>query len=176
MSSDPAIGLAGALGLAGLALAAAAGDVAADFAASELGTPPPSSSLELRGPVAGTAERILGHTCPQTRVRYWRAGGRTAWVLEARGKMGPIVAGFVIRDDRIERSAVLSSREQRGRDIQSRRFLAQFEGAALRADLALDRRVDGLTGATVSSNAMRNMARLALHLDTLARGPPGAGP
>ncbi len=176
MSSDPRAGMAGALAIAVLIVAAAAGDPAADFAASEFGTPPPASTIELRGPVAGVAERILGHKYPQPGARHWRADGRTLWVLEARGKMGPIVSGFVIRDGRIARGTVLSSREERGRDIRTRRFLAQFEGAALRPDLSLDRRVDGLTGATISSSAMRNMARLALHLDSLVRNPPGAGP
>ena len=176
MSSDRAVGLACVFGLAGLALGARAGDAAADFAAAEFGSPPPPSSIEIRGPVAETATRILGHACPLPRVRYWRADGRTAWVLETRGKMGPIVAGFVVRAGRIEKSRVLASREQRGREIQSRRFLAQFEGVALRADLALDRRVDGLTGATISSNAMRNLARLALHLDAAARAPPAPAP
>ena len=173
MSSRHAPGLAALLGIAALAaVAAPTGDAVADFAVAEFGAAPPPSIFEIRGPVAEAAARILGHACPQPRARYWRADGRTAWVLEDRGKMGPIVAGFVIRDGRIAKGCVLASREQRGRDIQSRRFLAQFDGVALRADLTLDKRVDGLTGATISSSAMRNMARLALHLDAAARAPP----
>ena len=77
MSSDPRAGMAGALGIAILTLAAPAGDPAADFATAQFRTPPSASTVELRGPVVETAERILGHAVPQPAIRYWRGDGRT---------------------------------------------------------------------------------------------------
>ena len=86
------------------------------------------------------------------------------WVLETRGRSNTITVGFVVRDGRIQKTEVLVYRERRGREILARSFLRQFEGVSLTEQHRLDRRIDGITGATISVNTMQNLARLALVL------------
>lgn len=110
---------------------------------------------------------LLGHPYPQARLRYWRVGGRTVWMLDEIGKEYPITAGFVVAGAGIERAEVLIYRESRGQEIHLPAFLRQFIGARLRDDGALSDKIDGITGATLSVNAMERMARAALLLNTL---------
>ena len=98
---------------------------------------------------------------------YWQHKGVRIWVLQARGKHGPVRAGFVIRQGEITGTKILSSKEKRGTFIKTSRFLRQFAGIGLKKNQDLDRRIDGYSGATRSVNAMRKMARLALGLDSL---------
>lgn len=107
---------------------------------------------------------ILGHDYPAARLRYWRSGQRTAWVLEEIGKELPITAGIVIDDGRIERMRVLAYRESRGWEVQSPGFLRQFAGAGLSGEQQLDHGIDGISGATLSVRALTKLARLALWL------------
>lgn len=141
------------------------------FVAAQVADTPEAASLEIRGELAAQAATILGHAYPQTRVAYWRAADKTVWILDGRGKRGWFKAGFVVAAGRIVHGDVLEYRESRGREIRSRGFLRQFDGASLRDGTRdLDRRIDGITGATISVNAMRNLARLALLLDAAASG------
>ena len=144
------------------------------FVAEQFEQPVTGQELSVTGDVARVCRTVLGSAYPQGSIRYWRQSGRTVWVLSSRGKHGLITAGFVVDGGVISTGAVLADREQRGRPIRSRRFLRQFEGIGLREDGRLDKRVHGITGATISSNAMRNMALLALRLDRLrgAGAPP----
>ncbi|RZU44954.1 FMN-binding protein [Fluviicoccus keumensis] len=112
-------------------------------------------------------EGILGHAYAGLRVRYWQAGGRTAWVLDEVGKEQPITAGITIEQGHIVDMQVLAYRESRGGEVQQPFFTRQFNGATLNGGKdMLDRRVDGITGATLSVNAMQKMARVALLLDS----------
>ncbi|GAC1633488.1 MAG: hypothetical protein NVS9B10_28820 [Nevskia sp.] len=112
---------------------------------------------------------IFGHVYPQARLRYWRAEGRTAWVLEDIGKEFPITAGFVVGKGEVEAARVLVYRESRGDEIRYPSFLKQFRGAKLGAS-GLQPEVDAISGATLSVWAMARMARAALTLDALV--PP----
>ena len=109
------------------------------------------------------ANRILGHEPSQLRQKYWSDGKKTAWILEEIGKEETITAGFVVRDGRIEQARVLTYRESRGDEVHYPSFLSQFHGSALADDNHLNRRIDGIAGATLSVNAMVRMARLALY-------------
>lgn len=115
---------------------------------------------------------VLGHRYPQARLRYWRAENKTVWVLDEIGKDYPITAGFVIVDNHIERAQVLIYRETRGDEIHLSAFLHQFIGAQLDDKKSdnnrLSKNIDGITGATMSVDAMRKMARAALVLNQLA--------
>jgi len=148
---------------------AEAGDPPESFVAAQFTNPPAPALLALTGETAGEVEQILGRPYTQAQVRYWQAEGKTVWILEGRGKSQLITAGFVVEKGRMVKSEVLTYRESRGREILAPRFLQQFSGAGLRDGLELDRRIDSITGATISVNAMKNLARLALFLD--ARAP-----
>lgn len=107
--------------------------------------------------------KVLGHSYPQARLRYWRQADTRVWVLDEIGKEYPITAGFVVQGDQISRAQVLIYRETRGMEIHSPGFLAQFNGSALK-DQELTRKVDAIAGATLSTQAMIKMAKVALIL------------
>ncbi|MBL6935530.1 MAG: FMN-binding protein [Alphaproteobacteria bacterium] len=111
--------------------------------------------------------RILGHPPPMIRIRYWRKGARSAWILDEIGKEEPITTGFAVNDGRIEKVKVLIFRESRGWEVRYPFFTAQFENATLTPENKLDRNIDGISGATLSVSAVTRLARLALYLDKL---------
>jgi len=150
----------------GSALLAAPPDRAGDdFVAAAFLAPPAPATLEIAGTLTAAVVRVLGHSYPDRAVSYWRTGDKTAWILRGRSKSHPFTAGFVVERGRIVRSEVLTYRERRGQEIRSQRFLRQFIGAALRDGHDLDRRIDGITGATISVKSAHNLARLALVFD-----------
>lgn len=139
-----------------------------DFLRQTFSEPPQPSVLWLDQNIQNQLGAVLGHPYPQARLRYWRAAGKTAWMLDEIGKEYPITAGFVVGDHHIERAQVLIYRESRGDEIHLPAFLRQFVGSSL-SDNRLSNRIDGITGATLSVNAMQRMARAALLLDQLAK-------
>jgi major membrane immunogen (membrane-anchored lipoprotein) len=79
------------------------------------------------------------------------------------------VSRFEICDGRIVRSVVVSSSERRGRQIESEGYMRQFSDLSLSDSGGLSGRVDGITGATVSSRAFESAALLALKLDVIVK-------
>lgn len=139
-----------------------------DFLKETFGGPPPKAQfLWLDAAAQDRLKAIFGHPYPQARLRYWRADGKTAWILEDIGKEFPITAGFVVKDHAIDHASVLVYREARGDEIHYPSFLRQFGGTHLKDD-QLAPGIDGISGATLSVDAMRRMARAALTLDPLA--------
>jgi len=119
--------------------------------------------------VAKDVEKILGHAPAQLRQRYWGGNGKTAWILDEVGKEEPITAGFIVSDGKILQVRVLTYRESRGWEVRYPAFLKQYQGIELQADQYLNRNIDGISGATLSVNAMNRMARLALYFDRMSR-------
>lgn len=143
-----------------------------DFLAEAFdGRPPESSVIWMTGGLKETVEEIMGHRYASLRVRYWRRGAVTAWILEEIGKERPITTGLVVKEGELARLKVLIYRESRGWEVRHEFFTDQFKGAMLTGDLELDRNIDGITGATLSVRAMKKLARLALYLhDTVVSG------
>ncbi len=111
--------------------------------------------------------KILGHSYPQARLRYWRKNDTSVWILDEVGKEYPITAGFVIREEKIIRAQVLIYRETRGMEIHLPSFLSQFKDNKLEGDKLMNK-VDGIAGATMSVNAMVKMAQVSLILNKQA--------
>jgi hypothetical protein len=148
-----------------LAIAAPAqADAALDrFLVQSFGGPDAAPQMLWLTPVVKQrAAAILGHDYPGLRVKYWRKGARTAWVLDHVGKEQPITMGVLVEDGQILNIEVLAYRESRGGEIRHGFFRRQFERATLKAGDRLDRSIDGITGATLSVTAMTKVARLAL--------------
>lgn len=142
-----------------------------DFLRQTFSEPPQPSLLWLDNNAQTQLTAVLGHRYPQARLRYWRVANKTAWILDEIGKDYPITAGFVVVDNRIEHAQVLIYRETRGDEIHLPAFLRQFIDAQLdkKSDGdQLSKNIDGITGATLSVDAMRKMARAALVLNQLA--------
>ncbi len=133
------------------------------FLSEAFATPPPPSMLWITAEIQPDIEKILGHPAPRLRQRYWKDGAKTAWILEEIGKEEFITAGFVVANDRIEKTRVLIYRESRGMEVRYPAFLKQFEGAQLADKRRLSKRIDGIAGATLSVWAMERMARAALY-------------
>ncbi len=149
----------------------------ADFVRESFsGTPPAPQALWLTDELQQRIEPILGHRYGALRLRYWAEGERSVWVLEEIGKEQPITAGIVIDANHITRLRVLIFRESRGDEVRHPFFTEQFSGAALSAAGQLDRAIDGVSGATLSTRALSKLARVALalnqHLTGERRGPP----
>lgn len=136
----------------------------ARFLGEVFGQPPTPETLWLAGEIRPAVRNILDHDYPAARLRYWRVGQRSAWVLEEIGKEMPITVGIAVDNDAVERVRVLVYRESRGWEVKSPAFTAQFAGARLTPKQGLDRRIDGISGATLSVRALGRLARLALLL------------
>lgn len=129
------------------------------------GTVPVKSFVWLKGDLGKSVESILGHRYPKLRISYWQRGKRTAWILEEIGKVKPITVGFIISGDRMETMNVLVYRESHGWEIRYPFFTDQFEAIGLETEgTELDRSIDGISGATLSVNAVTTLARVALLL------------
>jgi len=85
------------------------------------------------------------------------------------GDKSTITAGFVVLAGKISQVRVLTYRESRGGEVRYPVFLKQYQGVELQADNYLNRHIDGISGATLSVNAMNRMARLALYFDRMGR-------
>ncbi len=128
------------------------------------GEAPEPRAVWLAGATREAVETILNHGYDGARIRYWRRGERTAWILEEIGKHEPITTGLIVDGGEIERVRVLIYREPRGWEVRREVFLEQFEGAQLTDERQLDRPIDGISGATLSVRALTKLARLALYL------------
>ena len=129
------------------------------------GDAPKVSKIWIKKDLKVKIHEIMGHDLSVLRLKYWEKEGRTAWILEEIGKERPITAGIVINNGKIERINVLTFRESRGWEIRYPFFTDQFSDATLKEDKQLDRKIDGISGATLSVKAMTKMARLALLLN-----------
>jgi len=138
-------------------------------------------------------ERVVLLTAAQKAEVERRAGSALEsqlWTIHV-GWRGGAVLGYAIIDTHVVRTlpeAFMVVLEPNGavRRVEilafyeppeympSGRWIAQFEGRALDADLALRRGIQGITGATLSATAMTAGVRRALALFAVAVG--GAGP
>lgn len=133
------------------------------------GNPPAPDSLWLDKELRQGIRGIMGHDLGVLRLRYWQRDGRTAWILEEKGKEKPITTGIVVNHGEIERVKVLIYRETRGWEVRYPFFTDQFKGSGLNDHRRLDKHIDGISGATLSVNALEKLARLALYLHEVTR-------
>jgi len=154
------------IGLTPICLATTVYQTPEDFISDVFGSEPATSAkLWIDKALQAEISSILGHELGVLRLQYWANSGRTAWILEEIGKELPITGGFVVKDRKIEQVRVLIFRETRGDEIHYPFFTDQFRGAGLGENLNLSRHIDGISGATLSVNAMVKLAKLALLFD-----------
>ena len=129
-----------------------------------VGDPPKINKLWIKGELKKRVHNIMKHDLDVLRLKYWKKGERTAWILEEIGKERPITVGIIVNRYKIETIKVLIFRESRGWEIRYPFFTDQFKDIALKNTHQLDAPIDGISGATLSVNAMKKMAQLALLL------------
>ena len=127
-------------------------------------------SLVVNAEIRNEAARILRHGYGVERVNYWSEGKRTIWILEEIGRYRPITVVLIVSNGKIETLRVLIFRESHGWEVRHAFFTDQFKGLSLDAGNDLTASVDGISGATLSVNALRNLARLALYFDRQVQG------
>ena len=129
------------------------------------GEPPKKSTVWVVGELRDNINEVLnGADSTPVRYRYWRENNRTLWVLDSIGHSNPITAGVVVEDGKIHDISVLIYRENRGHEIQGRHHRGQYYGSALDDKNKLNTPINGISGSTLSVNAMKRMARVALLL------------
>jgi len=128
------------------------------------GSSPDTSLIWLSGERKSIVSEILGHDYSALRLRYWCRAGRSAWVLDEVGKELPITVGVIVEQDYIRNLRVMTYRENRGGEVSTPAFTDQFDGVALAAGGALDANIDGISGATLSVQALTRLANMALFL------------
>jgi len=128
------------------------------------GSPPDPGLTWLSGERKSVVSELLGHDYPALRLRYWCQAGRSAWVLEEIGKELPITVGVIVERDYIRSLQVMTYRENRGGEVSTPAFTDQFDGVALAVDGGLDENIDGISGATLSVQALTRLATMALFL------------
>lgn len=165
------------LGLSALALAMGIPQIQYqtndDFIRQAFGDQQPQwKMLMLDADLKQQAADILHHPYSGTRVRYWINGRRTAWILDVIGKEMPITIGVVIDGTQVQQVKVLVYREERGGEVHEDFFARQFQGAELTPEVGLSKAIDGITGATMSVDAVTRVTTLVLVLHRLALERP----
>jgi hypothetical protein len=128
------------------------------------GSIPEPRVVWLSGERKSKVQQLLGHNYPALRLRYWCEAGRSAWILDEIGKELPITVGVIIDSDHIQSLRVLTYRENRGGEVTTPSFSDQFSGVTLDTKGGLDTTIDGISGATLSVQALTRLANMALFL------------
>lgn len=130
-----------------------------------------TKTLWLKKEIQEKIKKILYHRYPKIRLRYSInqviENPTTVWFLDEIGKERPISFAISVKNDRVQLIRVLEFRESRGFEIHISAFVEQFEQSGLNDDGKLSANIDGITGATMSVNAMKKIARLAIFLHQL---------
>jgi len=100
------------------------------------------------------------------KVKYWQRNSKTAFILEDIGKTKPITTGYLVEDSKINNVQVLIYRESHGWEVKYPFFTKQFKETSLNEDNKLSKSIEAISGATLSVNALRRMAKVALYLES----------
>lgn len=130
---------------------------------------PEVQRILLKGDLAKRVKTILGHRYKKIRVPYWLEGCRSAWILEEIGKERFITTGFVVNSGGLEKVKVLIFRESRGWEVKHDYFGRQFIDARLSGS-KLTKRIDNISGATLSVRAVTKLSKMALMLHAHVTG------
>jgi hypothetical protein len=128
------------------------------------GSPPEPEIIWLSGVRKTTTQQLLGHAYPALRLRYWCQSARSAWILDEIGKELPITVGVIVDTDYISSLRVLTYRENRGGEVATPAFTDQFDRVGLDDDGVLGVKIDGISGATLSVQALTRLASMALYM------------
>lgn len=138
------------------------------------GEKPQWKMVRLNGSLKKRVEEILTHPYAGSRVRYWVAGQRTAWIIDEIGKEMPITIGVVVDGEVITDVRVLVYREERGGEVHQDFFTRQFRQVTLSDSGGLSKDIDGITGATLSVESISRVANMVLVLHRTVMATPAS--
>ncbi|MCH2064480.1 MAG: FMN-binding protein [Roseibacillus sp.] len=128
---------------------------------------PTTRTLTLTASHQSRIRRLMGHEYRPSKVRYWMSGRRMVIILEEIGKTQPITTGYVVSGGKIEQVRLLIYRETIGAEVRRASFTNQFKGATIGSNGKLNRRINNIAGATLSTRAFMEMGRVAVYLDQI---------
>ncbi len=127
-----------------------------------------NSTLWLNQSIQSEIKAILDRPYAKLRLRYKISESQqsptTIWFLDEIGKERPISFAVAVKNQQIIQIKVLEFRESRGYEIHIPAFSQQFDNIGVDQEGRLNRNIDGITGATMSVNAMKKISRVALLL------------
>ncbi len=127
-----------------------------------------SNTLWLNQAIQSEIKTILDHPYAKLRLRYKISQSQqsptTIWFLDEIGKERPISFAVAVKNQQIIQIKVLEFRESRGYEIHIPAFSQQFDNIGVDENGKLNKNIDGITGATMSVNAMKKISRVALLL------------
>ena len=129
---------------------------------------PKKERIIVKGEYKEKIKAIMGNKYKKRMFSYWRNNTEQVWILNSIGKYKPITAAFITDNCKVKSSHVLVYREQHGYEIKYPAFLLQFKETEMDKTLKLNTKIDNISGATLSVNSMKRMARTALLLSKLS--------
>ena len=129
---------------------------------------PKKERIIVKGEYKEKIKSIMGNKYKKRMFSYWRNNTEQVWILNSIGKYKPITAAFITDNCKVKSSHVLVYREQHGYEIKYPAFLLQFKETEMDKTLKLNTKIDNISGATLSVNSMKRMARTALLLSKIS--------
>ncbi|MCF7796444.1 MAG: FMN-binding protein [Lentisphaeria bacterium] len=138
-------------------------------------------ALALQNDARTVAEQTAGQAFLLDKLYYWeiRSGESIlgyAVLDNVKGKAHPITYLVLFSSElKVQRVRVIRYREQIGGAIQEPRWLEQFRGRDRHSGFDPGRHIDGISGATISVNAIsRGVQRITVYLSQLANNTVAA--
>ena len=129
---------------------------------------PKKERIIVKGEHKEKIKAIMGNKYKKRMFSYWQNDTEQVWILNSIGKYKPITAAFITNNCKVKSSHVLVYREQHGYEIKYPAFLLQFKETEIDETLKLNAKIDNISGATLSVNSMKRMAKTALLLSKLS--------
>jgi len=128
---------------------------------------PSHSYIIINEEIQDNIKKILKDTYHLPIIKYWKAGNKVGFVLEAIGKHEFITTGYIVENNKIIDAKVLVYRENYGYEIEHDYFLDQIRGNSVKKNGKLVKSIANISGATLSVKAMRKLSKLSLYLYTI---------
>ena len=138
-------------------------------------------SLDLSEAEVAALSKALGRRVDARKYPYLEVKGEKGalgfiFMLDVIGESLPItIAIGVTADGALQDVQVMVYREPQGEAIQEKRFRKQFVGKRSKDPITLDKDIDAISGATISSRSATFAARKGLLLAEVLRGRASAG-
>lgn len=128
-------------------------------------TPPTLNTITIPTQNRDQLKKESGLSFRSSFYTYYKDKTGTGFVLNETGKYYPITLFVKISPEgKVVYTAVLIYREHIGAGVRKKRFLKQFLGRSREDKLMVDRDINGISGATISSWSVSTAVKKALYL------------